>query len=72
MTIPTGELIRRYQAGQADLFEAIFDRYKDYVYRVAYSLIQHAATDSPRSGDSRPRPDDLCAGHRCCLTGHRP
>lgn len=43
MTIPTDELIRRYQAGQADLFEAIFDRYKDYVYRVAYSLIQHAA-----------------------------
>ena len=43
MTIPTDELIHRYQAGQADLFEAIFDRFKDYVYRVAYSLIQHAA-----------------------------
>jgi RNA polymerase sigma-70 factor (ECF subfamily) len=35
-------LIRRYQAGQTDLFDALFDRYKDYVYRVAYSLTQHA------------------------------
>jgi len=43
MTVPTDELIRRYQAGQTDLFEAIFDRYKDYVFRVAYSLVQHAA-----------------------------
>jgi RNA polymerase sigma-70 factor (ECF subfamily) len=38
--VPTDELIRRYQAGQTDLFEAIFDRYKDYVYRVAFSLVQ--------------------------------
>ncbi len=43
MTVSTDELIRRYQAGQTDLFEAIFDRYKDYVYRVAYSLVQHAS-----------------------------
>jgi RNA polymerase sigma-70 factor (ECF subfamily) len=43
MTDPTDDLIRRYQAGQTDLFEAIFNRYKDYVYRVAYSLTQHAA-----------------------------
>jgi RNA polymerase sigma-70 factor (ECF subfamily) len=42
MTVSTEELIRRYQAGQTDLFDAIFDRYKDYVYRVAYSLVQHA------------------------------
>jgi len=46
MTLPTDELIRRYQAGLADLrealFEALFDRYQDYVYRVAYSLAQHA------------------------------
>jgi RNA polymerase sigma-70 factor (ECF subfamily) len=41
MTVPTAELIRRYQAGQIDIFEAIFDRYKDYVYRVAFSLTQH-------------------------------
>lgn len=43
MAISTNELISRYQAGQTDLFEAIFDRYKDYVYRVAYSLTMHAA-----------------------------
>ncbi|MBN1936376.1 MAG: sigma-70 family RNA polymerase sigma factor, partial [Anaerolineae bacterium] len=42
-TISTQELIRRYQAGQTDLFDAIFDRYKDYVYRVAYSYAQNAA-----------------------------
>jgi RNA polymerase sigma-70 factor (ECF subfamily) len=42
VSVPTDELIRRYQAGQSDLFEAIFNRYKDYVYRVAYSLTQHA------------------------------
>ena len=42
MAVSAKELIRRYQAGQTDLFEAIFDRYKDYVYRVAYSLTQRA------------------------------
>jgi RNA polymerase sigma-70 factor (ECF subfamily) len=41
MTLSTDELIRRYQAGQSDLFEALFDRYKDYVYRVAFSLTRH-------------------------------
>jgi RNA polymerase sigma-70 factor (ECF subfamily) len=42
MVVSTKELIARYQAGQTDLFEVIFDRYKDYVYRVAYSLTKHA------------------------------
>ncbi len=41
--IPTPELIRRYQAGQTDLFDALFERYKDYAYRVAYSYAQNAA-----------------------------
>jgi RNA polymerase sigma-70 factor (ECF subfamily) len=41
MVVPTDELIRRYQAGQTQVFEAIYDRYKDYVYRVAFSLTQH-------------------------------
>jgi RNA polymerase sigma-70 factor (ECF subfamily) len=40
--VSTDELIRRYQAGQTDLFDALFERYKDYVYRVAFSLTQHA------------------------------
>jgi RNA polymerase sigma-70 factor (ECF subfamily) len=42
VTVPTEDLIRRYQAGQTDLFDALFERYKDYVYRVAYSLTQRA------------------------------
>jgi RNA polymerase sigma-70 factor (ECF subfamily) len=41
MAVPTDELIRRYQAGQTELFDALFARYKDYVYRVAFSLTQH-------------------------------
>ncbi|MBN1641561.1 MAG: RNA polymerase sigma factor [Anaerolineae bacterium] len=41
MSVPTDELIRRYQAGQRDLFDALFDRYKDYVYRVAFSMTRH-------------------------------
>jgi RNA polymerase sigma-70 factor (ECF subfamily) len=40
--VSTEDLIRRYQAGQTDLFDALFDRYKDYVYRVAFSLTQNA------------------------------
>jgi RNA polymerase sigma-70 factor (ECF subfamily) len=42
MTVPTDELIRRYQAGQTNLFEVLYDRHKEYVYRVAYSLTRHA------------------------------
>jgi len=41
VTVSTDDLIRRYQAGQTGLFEALYDRYKDYVYRVAYSLTHH-------------------------------
>ncbi len=33
--VPTDELIRRFQRGQSQMFEALYDRYKDYVYRVA-------------------------------------
>lgn len=34
--VPTAELIARSQRGQPRAFEALFDRYKDYVYRVAF------------------------------------
>jgi RNA polymerase sigma-70 factor, ECF subfamily len=34
--VPTAELIARFQNGQPRTFEALFDRYKDYVYRVAF------------------------------------
>lgn len=34
--VPTAELIARFQRGQLRAFEALYDRYKDYVYRVAF------------------------------------
>ncbi|HOU13556.1 MAG TPA: sigma-70 family RNA polymerase sigma factor [Anaerolineae bacterium] len=34
--ISTAELIARFQRGQPRAFEALYDRYKDYVYRVAF------------------------------------
>lgn len=40
--ISTPELIRRFQRGQPLMFEALFDRYKDYVYRVAFFTLRHA------------------------------
>jgi RNA polymerase sigma-70 factor (ECF subfamily) len=39
--VSTDDLIRRYQAGQTDLFDVLYERYKDYVYRVAYSMTRH-------------------------------
>ena len=39
--VSTDDLIRRYQAGQTDLLNVLFERYKDYVYRVAYSMTRH-------------------------------
>ena len=40
--VPTEELIRRHQAGQPAAFDALFERYKDYVYRVAYMTLRHS------------------------------
>lgn len=39
--VPTEELIRRHQAGQPAAFDALFERYKDYVYRVAYMTLHN-------------------------------
>ena len=33
--VPTEDLIRRFQRGQPRAFEALYDRFKDYVYRTA-------------------------------------
>lgn len=41
--IPTTDLIRRFQQGQPLMFEALFNRYKDYVYRVAFYVTRNAA-----------------------------
>ena len=40
--VSTEELIRRHQAGQPAAFEALFERYKDYVYRVAYMTLRNS------------------------------
>jgi len=40
--IETQELIRRFQKGQPLMFEALFNRYKDYVYRVAFYITRNA------------------------------
>lgn len=34
--VPTADLVMRFQCGQPRAFEALYDRYKDYVYRVAF------------------------------------
>jgi RNA polymerase sigma-70 factor (ECF subfamily) len=39
--VPTEDLIRRFQRGQSRAFEALYDRYKDYVYRVAFFITRH-------------------------------
>jgi RNA polymerase sigma-70 factor (ECF subfamily) len=42
MPVPTQDLIRRYQRGQPSAFEALFERYKDYVYRVAFYITRNS------------------------------
>ena len=39
--VPTEELIARFQRGQPRAFEALYDRYKDYVYRVAFFITRN-------------------------------
>jgi RNA polymerase sigma-70 factor (ECF subfamily) len=39
--VPTEDLIARFQKGQPRAFEAIYDRFKDYVYRVAFFVLRN-------------------------------
>ncbi len=39
--VPTSDLITRFQHGQPRMFEALYDRYKDYVYRTAFFVLRH-------------------------------
>jgi len=39
--VPTEDLIVRFQRGQPRTFEALYDRYKDYVYRTAFFMLRH-------------------------------
>ncbi|MEA3336532.1 MAG: sigma-70 family RNA polymerase sigma factor [Chloroflexota bacterium] len=40
--VPTDDLIRRHQAGQPAAFGALFERYKDYVYRVSFMTLRNS------------------------------
>ncbi len=40
-SVSTAELIARFQRGQPRAFEALYDRYKDYVYRVAFFITRN-------------------------------
>jgi RNA polymerase sigma-70 factor (ECF subfamily) len=40
--VSTEDLIRRFQRGQPRAFEMLYDRYKDYVYRVAFFVTRNS------------------------------
>jgi RNA polymerase sigma-70 factor (ECF subfamily) len=42
MPVATDDLIRRFQRGQPGAFDALFERYKDYVYRVAFFVTRNS------------------------------
>jgi RNA polymerase sigma-70 factor (ECF subfamily) len=42
-SVTTDDLIVRYQRGQGAAFSALFDRYKDYVYRLALMLLRNSS-----------------------------
>ncbi len=42
MPVATEDLIRRFQRGQSGAFDALFERYKDYVYRVAFFVTRNS------------------------------
>ncbi len=42
MAVSTEDLIERFQRGQPLAFEALYDRYKDYIYRIAFFLTRNS------------------------------
>jgi RNA polymerase sigma-70 factor (ECF subfamily) len=42
MPVATEDLIRRFQRGQPGAFGALFERHKDYVYRVAFFVTRNS------------------------------
>jgi RNA polymerase sigma-70 factor (ECF subfamily) len=42
ISISSEELIRRFQNGQPKAFEALYDRFKDYVYRTAFFVTRNS------------------------------
>jgi len=43
MGVPTKDLIRRFQNNQPRAFEALYDRFKDYVYRTAFFVTRNSS-----------------------------
>jgi RNA polymerase sigma-70 factor (ECF subfamily) len=43
MGVPTNDLIRRFQSGQPRAFEALYDRFKDTVYRTAFFITRNSS-----------------------------
>jgi RNA polymerase sigma-70 factor (ECF subfamily) len=43
MGVPTSDLIQRFQNGQPRAFEALYDRFKDYVYRTAFFVTRSSS-----------------------------
>lgn len=41
-SVPTEDLIARYQRGQTTAFSTLFSRYKDYVYRIALLVLRNS------------------------------
>ena len=42
MSVDTNDLIRRHQRGQPGAFDALYNRYKDYAYRVAFFMTRNS------------------------------
>jgi len=42
MPVSTADLIQRFQRGQPGAFDALFERYQDYVYRVAFFITRNS------------------------------
>jgi RNA polymerase sigma-70 factor (ECF subfamily) len=42
MGVPTSDLIHRFQSGQSRAFEALYDRFKDTVYRTAFFITRNS------------------------------
>lgn len=65
MVVSTEDLIARFQRGQPLAFEALYDRYKDYVYRIAFLITRN-------SGDAEEVVQDTFMDLLRALPNYRP
>lgn len=52
MPVATEDLIRRFQRGQPSAFDALFERYKDYVYRIAFFVTRNSGDAEEATQDA--------------------